>query len=141
MQELLVNKFIAYFLNGSNHNNNQTSIIVANVGQFCKSAITLSVYWQGSLLVGLVGSNVETIFNNLDVSTSDSMKESPLKFSWLFSLWPGPNAVLISPSGKIYLHQCQYDVRELRLKASLGLNSRVHQQHIVFEVCPSARLR
>ena len=99
------------------------------------------MYWQVSLLAGLVGSNVETKFNNLDVSTSDSMKESPLKFSWLFSLWPGPNAVLISPSGKIYLHQCQYDVRELRLKASLGLNSRVHQRHIVFEVCPSARLR
>ena len=88
MQELLLNKFIAYFLNGSNHNNNQTSIIVANVGQFSKSAFTLSVYWQGSLLVGLVGSNVETKFNNLDVSTSDLIKESLLQL--LIFTWPGP---------------------------------------------------
>ena len=79
--------------------------------------------------VSWIGSNVETILDSI-VSTSDSRKESPLKFSWLFSLWPGPNAVLISPSGKIYLHQCQYDVREPRLKVSLGLKTRVHQQHI-----------
>ena len=88
MQELLLYKFIAYFLSGYNYIDNQTSIIVVNVGQFCKSAITLNVYWQGSLLVGLVGSNVETKFNNLDVSTSDSLKESPLQL--LIFTWPGP---------------------------------------------------
>ena len=85
MQELLLYNFIAYLLNGSNHIDNQTSIIVANVGQFCKSA---NNYGQESLLVGLVGSNVETKFDNLEVSTSDSSKESPLQL--LIFTWPGP---------------------------------------------------
>ncbi len=37
----------------------------------------LQVYWQGSLLVGWVGSNVETEF--LDVSASDMNRESLLQ--------------------------------------------------------------
>jgi hypothetical protein len=61
----------------------------ANVRQFFVSQPSLYVYGQGSLLVGLVGSNVETKFNNLEVSTSDLSKESPLQL--LIFTWPGPN--------------------------------------------------
>ena len=54
------------------------------------------MYWQGSLHVGLVGSNVETKFDNLEVSTSDSSKESPLHSAINFHL-AGTQAREIKP--------------------------------------------
>ena len=103
------------------------------------------MYWQGSLLVGLVGSNVETKFNNLDVSTSDSSKESPLQL--LIFTWPGPKTRELklyitsahcgggdqmsckgASAHRLWLlllnstsSHCQCDVRELRLRVVLGL--------------------